>query len=310
MQGRKIEERELLKAVSRSFYLSLRLLPGPMREPLSLGYLLARASDTLADTAAVAVAQRAELLTEFGEVVAGTRAVGDFQERLLRDFVPQQRDAGEARLLGGVTALVDWLEEQPVEIAAAIREVLATIVAGQRWDLEFFAGGGVRVVDAAALEKYTYQVAGCVGAFWTRIGFATMGEKFARGGEAELTRLGVSYGCGLQLVNILRDVERDRQLGRCYLPVDAAGDADALVRVRRGWIERARVCLADGLSYAAQVSSRRVRTATVLPALLGMETLDKLARASTAELAVGVKIGRGEVYASLWQAMIFRQRGR
>jgi len=306
MERRETGGGELLKAVSRSFYLSLRVLPGPMREPLSLGYLLARASDTLADSAGVAVEQREEFLAEFGEVVAGRFPAGDFQARLVREFVPQQRDAAEARLLGGIATLLGWLARQPEEIAGAIREVLATIVAGQRWDLEFFTGEVVRVADVAALEKYTYQVAGCVGEFWTRVGFLTLGGKFARIGEPELVRLGVSYGCGLQLVNILRDVGRDRQLGRCYLPVEDVNDPDELQRVRSHWVKQARLRLADGVAYAGQVRSRRVRTATVLPALLGVKTLDRLELAGASELAAGVKIARVEVYASLWEAMIFR----
>ena len=40
----------ILASVSRSFYLSIRLLPKKLRDPVSLGYLLARASDTIADT--------------------------------------------------------------------------------------------------------------------------------------------------------------------------------------------------------------------------------------------------------------------
>lgn len=41
---------ELLKSVSRAFYLSLRVLPAGLREPIGLAYLLARAADTVADT--------------------------------------------------------------------------------------------------------------------------------------------------------------------------------------------------------------------------------------------------------------------
>ncbi|MCX7825074.1 MAG: squalene/phytoene synthase family protein, partial [Verrucomicrobiae bacterium] len=43
----------LLKEVSRSFYLTLRVLPGALRPAISLAYLLARASDTIADTKVV-----------------------------------------------------------------------------------------------------------------------------------------------------------------------------------------------------------------------------------------------------------------
>ena len=40
---------DLLRGVSRSFYLSLRILPAALREPIGLAYLLARAADTVAD---------------------------------------------------------------------------------------------------------------------------------------------------------------------------------------------------------------------------------------------------------------------
>src|SRR4029079_1139309 len=49
---------DLLRQVSRSFYLSLAILPRPLREPIGLAYLLARAADTVADTRLIARAAR------------------------------------------------------------------------------------------------------------------------------------------------------------------------------------------------------------------------------------------------------------
>ena len=40
----------LLQGVSRSFYLTLRVLPGSIRPQIGLAYLLARTTDTIADT--------------------------------------------------------------------------------------------------------------------------------------------------------------------------------------------------------------------------------------------------------------------
>ena len=40
----------LLKATSRSFYLSLQILPGQIKNQVGLLYLLARVADTIADT--------------------------------------------------------------------------------------------------------------------------------------------------------------------------------------------------------------------------------------------------------------------
>ena len=44
----------LLPQVSRSFYLTIRVLPADLRRPVGLAYLLARAADTIADTRALA----------------------------------------------------------------------------------------------------------------------------------------------------------------------------------------------------------------------------------------------------------------
>src|SRR5256712_11186491 len=73
---------DLLRQVSRSFYLSLAILPTALREPIGLAYLLARAADTIADTELVARKDRlAHLETvrracggEPADVLAGVRA--------------------------------------------------------------------------------------------------------------------------------------------------------------------------------------------------------------------------------------------
>ena len=56
--------RSLLKSVSRSFYLTLSILPAGMRDPVGLAYLLARAADTIADTSLIAQEKRLELLCQ------------------------------------------------------------------------------------------------------------------------------------------------------------------------------------------------------------------------------------------------------
>ena len=52
----------LLRATSRSFYLTLRVLPRAIRPQIGLAYLLARATDTIADTKIVPVERRLEAL--------------------------------------------------------------------------------------------------------------------------------------------------------------------------------------------------------------------------------------------------------
>src|SRR5712664_1012501 len=65
---------ELLKQVSRSFYLTLRVLPGSIRPQIGLAYLLARTSDTIADTELVPLDQRLAALAALRERILGAQA--------------------------------------------------------------------------------------------------------------------------------------------------------------------------------------------------------------------------------------------
>ena len=66
----------MLPGVSRSFALSLRILPRPLRTPLGITYLVARAADTLADTPAVPATDREGGLLALRAAIGGDEADG------------------------------------------------------------------------------------------------------------------------------------------------------------------------------------------------------------------------------------------
>ncbi len=291
--------KNVLKGVSRSFYITLRLLPLPMRRGASLGYLLARSSDTLADTAAAPVDARVACLDQFRSAVTNHSAAPRWPVALL-NAIPDPR---ERRLLESTAAIFEWLERIPEPEAALVREVFAIITSGQMLDLERFAPAGrkhpIALPDDTALEDYAWRVAGCVGEFWTKLGFLTLGGRFSNATESELLPLGRDYGKGLQLVNILRDLPADLDAGRCYLPVADPIDRGALLICHRHWLGRARQWIGEGKTYSATLKSRRLRAATVLPALLAEKTFDSLAAATWDDLREKIKIPRIAVYQSL-----------
>ena len=96
----------LLKEVSRSFYLTLRVLPGRIRTPIGLAYLLARTTDTIADTELVALEQRLEALRNLRERIQGQRADAAGFRRLgaTAGFARRRRSAGEMRGEPGAAA--------------------------------------------------------------------------------------------------------------------------------------------------------------------------------------------------------------
>ncbi|MBI5277268.1 MAG: squalene/phytoene synthase family protein [Burkholderiales bacterium] len=283
----------LLRSVSRSFYLSIRLLPAGLRAPIALAYLLARAADTVADSGTADAARRLAVLASLG---AAFESLG--VEKALRDellaLADLQPDPAEAQLLRQADAAVASLSLLAESDRAHVQGVLWHIVRGQRLDLERFPG---TLHDAATLEEYTYLVAGCVGEFWTDICAAHL-EDFARLPHGRMRELGRSFGSGLQLVNIIRDAGADLAAGRCYFPADEIA-AVGLESVWTGWQAIARERVADGMAYAQAVNSRRVRAAVALPAILGIRTLALVRETGPAALTQRVKVPRHEVRAIL-----------
>jgi farnesyl-diphosphate farnesyltransferase len=286
---------DLLRDVSRSFYLTLRVLPREIRPQISLAYLLARASDTIADTQAVPRTERVELLREF---LAGAT----------RRIVPGAADTpAEKVLLERLDDCFVLLASFSEEDQRLIRALHQTIIQGQIFDLETFPGGTERELVALAgdeeLDQYTYMVAGCVGEFWTKMCVAHL-KPIRQWDAGKMCALGVRFGKGLQLVNILRDMPRDLRIGRCYLPVSrpqALLDPNDFARIEpqyTRWLDTAVDHLDAGWEYTMQIPSslKRLRLACVWPIWIGLKTIARLRQANPLDPAQRIKVSRGEVY--------------
>ncbi len=209
-----------------------------------------------------------------------------------------------------------------------IRSVLEVITGGQELDLHRFGslgtGGLATLPNAAALDDYTYRVAGCVGEFWTRMRLAHL-FKADTAFEQRLLADGIRFGQGLQLVNILRDLPKDLGNGRCYLPADELSDAGLrpadlrnpanegrLKPVYDRWLKRADTHLEAGWRYTTSLprGQVRMRLACAWPALLGMRTLQKLRGGGVLDPTRRIKVTRAEVKGVLWRSVVRLPVGR
>ncbi|MFM8574621.1 MAG: squalene/phytoene synthase family protein, partial [Limnohabitans sp.] len=146
MPQAKLNTHDILPGVSRSFALSIRLLPAALRESVGLAYLLARISDTVADTSGVAASQRLALLDRLQEAIASP---GDSPELApaLQDFARQVPDPHEqALLLRGQDCLQALQSLSPAD-QAIVRDVLSAITEGQRWDLLTLGDGAQHIAN-------------------------------------------------------------------------------------------------------------------------------------------------------------------
>lgn len=278
---------DVLRDVSRAFYLTLRVLPDGVREPIGLAYLLARAADTLADTPGLPSEVRLRHLLTFRAQVHGP--VDAAQVEGLRAEAAGATP-GEARLLRVMPEALALLETLPADDRVLVRGVVDTLTRGMEMDLRTFPGA---LSGAEDLDRYTYLVAGCVGEFWTRV---TMAHTPAlQGWDAErMVALGVRFGKALQLTNILRDLPRDLAQGRSYVP-GFAGDR----KVLEEWVGVALDHFSAAQVYALAIPARclRLRLAVAWPILIGVETLRRLVRSPDwLDPAARVKVSRGWIY--------------
>ncbi len=281
---------QVLRDVSRSFYLSLRVLPKPLRLPMGSAYLLARAADSIADTPLLPAEQRLAELHRFQHWLQ--RGYPD-DAQPLPALAEAQASPGEARLLRQLPRLFALLEAQDEGDRRRIRQVVATLTQGMVEDLEHFPPGQddiTALADEAQLERYTYLVAGCVGEFWTATAAAHLPGLTDCDG---LPQLGVRYGQALQLLNIVRDARADLAMGRCYIPqtrLQQAGlTAGELASTTPPAGARAilshygRAILAGfeaGERYLSALPRRhwRLRLASLWPLVIGLGTLEQLLR--------------------------------
>lgn len=300
----------LLKRVSRSFHLTLRVLPESIRSQIGLAYLLARATDTVADTELISWQERLITLRMLRDRILGTHGLPlDFSE-----LAAQQGNDAERELLLRIEEAIEVLGLFSPKDQERIREVITTITSGQEMDLERFGPARPESVVAlqthAGLEDYTYRVAGCVGVFWTRMVQAHLFH-LAPMYESLLLKNGVWFGQGLQLINILRDLPRDLRRGRCYFPKDKLEEVglkpedlldpaneDRFRMIYDAYLDFAEARLAAGWEYTNALPRQftRLRLACAWPILIGRKTLDLLRLNPVLDPDIEIKISRSEVY--------------
>ena len=168
---------DLLRATSRSFYLTLRVLPAAVRLQIGLAYLLARTTDTIADTEILPVGERLAALQKLRERILGqSSAPLDFN-----DLARQQASPAEAVLLEKVEVSLAARQSFSAADQKLIRDVLDTITSGQVLDLRRF--GSLGPVEPSATGQKIIALE--TGVSWTitcialPVVWANFGRRFA-----------------------------------------------------------------------------------------------------------------------------------
>jgi len=205
----------LLEGVSRTFALTIPQLPASLYGPVANAYLLCRIVDTIEDEVSLSPGQKKYFCSEFIEIVK----TGANTEIFALDLAPklsEQTSPAEHALINVIPRVIQITHKfDPDQIAA-----LATCVEVMAEGMPIFQAqdlhGGLATL--ADMDRYCYYVAGCVGEMLAKL-FCHYSAEIDQHRE-ELLKLSVSFGQGLQMTNIIKDIWDDAGRGVCWLPQD------------------------------------------------------------------------------------------
>jgi farnesyl-diphosphate farnesyltransferase len=281
----------LLERTSRTFALSIPLIESPLREEVTIAYLLFRIADTVEDEVDWPTDRKAGMLRLFAAILsadaapAGTPEAGATPSAedgtgLLEAIAEAKLEhEGYASLMGDALFVLDAYAALPEAPRAAIAKHLSRTAIGMADQLD----RGAAPDDVRGAQEYCYAVAGIVGELCTELFVARHGALAPVAGR--LASLAPAFGEGLQLVNILRDEQTDASAGRRYIP--RADCRDELLAL-------AQTDLAAASDYVRLLESSGASPGTVafnaLNVALAIETLALVAREGP-----GAKLGKPRV---------------
>jgi len=298
---------QALVDVSRTFSKPIQLLPQPLRVALTCGYLLCRIVDTVEDHEQLGGQERDALFTSFIAVLDGVQSPESFSSR----FAAFTEDDPEVRLAQSLPRVMNVFLSQDLETRRSSVSWLSEMANGMRLYCRRDRPGKLTTISTVAdLERYCYFVAGTVGHLITDLFSTWMGSTGAAL-EPELRARCESFGIGLQLVNILKDVTEDFARNRCYVPrqlcqSEGFSRENLLTPEHRAQAHRALVPMFDragehlgkAFEYVLLIPAQEVqlRLFCLLPLWMALETL-VLAIGNDAVLSVDrpVKISRESV---------------
>jgi farnesyl-diphosphate farnesyltransferase len=209
-------QRTMLEGVSRTFALTIPQLPGDLTTVVSNGYLLCRIMDTIEDEPALTPTQKRDFSARFVGAVAGRDPV----ERFSAELAPLLSAAtipAEHALIRETPRVLEithrFTPSQQAALATCVRVMGEGMV---RFQENRQLGQARGLEDLAELDRYCYHVAGVVGEMLTRL-FCEYSPAIAAQRD-RLMPLAVSFGQGLQMTNILKDIWADLGRGACWLP--------------------------------------------------------------------------------------------
>jgi 4,4'-diapophytoene synthase len=208
-------QEHILQGVSRTFALTIPQLPGSLSRVVGNAYLLCRIADTIEDDPSLDAGQKRHFSESFIQVIGGEMPAQSFADEL-HPLLSERMLEAEKDLIRHTRRVIrithGFSRRQRAALARCIRIM-------SRGMADFQQNKTIDgLADMPHMDRYCYHVAGVVGEMLTELFCDYSRDIDAQ--ASELQKLAVSFGQGLQMTNILKDVWEDHGRGACWLPRD------------------------------------------------------------------------------------------
>ncbi|MGD9899199.1 MAG: phytoene/squalene synthase family protein [Calditrichaceae bacterium] len=309
---------EMLPKVSRTFAPTIKMLPAGLNVPVTVAYLLCRIADTVEDNEDLSIEQKKKMLDAYARIFDDS------------DLSAQSKFMKLVPSLSRVTPDDDLLYNLPVVLdvyfsfSEGVRRQIGKWVTEMSLGMRKYAQSSKKrrftfLRTMKELDEYTYYVAGTVGYLLTEL-FSHYSRKITPAVRGKLEQLAESFGKGLQMVNIIRDMTVDLRRGQSYIPdellkkyrltrqsIFKEENADQAVMMFNELIQNAVSHLDKALDYILLIpkEEKRIRLFCMLPLFWALRTLQKIHENTLSLLGEEkVKVSRKMIRRELYLAFI------
>jgi len=278
-------QKAILSSVSRTFALTIPLLPSAIEKVVGNTYLLCRIVDTIEDAADLLPETKQHLSLLFLDAVLEKSLVASFVEPCLK-ALSDYGNQDELDLIAHTPTILRILHTCSKEDQEAVSRCVSIMSEGMsRFHGKQTVAG---LKDLNEFERYCYVVAGVVGELLTTI-FRNHSPRFAKNIQGQ-EALAIAFGQALQMTNILKDSPEDRARGVSWMPADMR--QEELLRI-------AYQKLQDSLRYILLIPKQDLgmRRFCFLAFGLAVMTLSKIAKRKEFSNKDEVKLSRNTVMA-------------
>ncbi len=308
---------EMLPRVSRTFAPTIKMLPEGLNVPVTVAYLLCRIADTVEDSAHLSVNHKQEMLEKFINIFDESSPGG--VDRFMQDISRLPDSSPDENLVYNLPRIMNVFNS----FAPSLRKNIAFWVVEMSRGMRKYAQSSRKraftfLGTMKDLDEYMYFVAGTVGYLLTEL-FSHYSSRITPNLKQRLTFFAESFGKGLQMVNIIRDMTTDLRRGQSYIPEELLlkyqldrstifeqANADRARRLFNELVTNAVTHLDKALEYIVMLpkEERRIRLFCMLPLFWAMRTLQKiqentLALLENEKIKVSRRIIKKEYYLAL-----------